>query len=76
MIAYAITLTKVTPGEPTGMVSDLLEDWGFDTLHDAEKRFNGIPLDSNYIRKELWSKDTVTKIRKLLKEERYTNADR
>lgn len=71
MIAYAITLTKVVPGESTGMISDLLEDWGFPSLHDAEKRFREIPLTSVYIRKELLSKDTDTKIRKVIKEERY-----
>lgn len=71
MIAYAITLTKIVPGESTGMISDLLEDWGFQTLQDAEKRFREIPLTNVYIRKELLSKDTDTKIRKVLKEERY-----
>lgn len=74
MIAYAITLTKVVPGESTGQISSLLEDWGFLTLHDAEKRFKSIILDPVYIRKELWSKDTDTKIKKLLMEERFHNA--
>lgn len=73
MIAYVITLTKVVPGEPTGQISSLLEDWGFMTLRDAEKSFKGIILDRVYIRKELWSKDTDTKIKKLLMEERFHN---
>lgn len=73
MIAYAITLTKVMPGEPTGQIGDLLEDWGFPTLRDAEKRFREIPVDQTYIRKELWGKDTDTKVRQLLKEERYSH---
>ena len=40
--SYAITLTKVARGEPTGQISDLLEDWGFNSLGDAERRFKGI----------------------------------
>lgn len=68
---YAITLSKVVPGEPTGQISDLLEDWGFKSLRDANKRFEGIELTPLYFRKELWSKDTDTKVRKLIKEERY-----
>lgn len=73
MIAYVITLTKVVPGEPTGQISSLLEDWGFMTLRDAEKSFRNIMLDRVYIRKELWSKDTDTKVKKLLKEEKFHN---
>ena len=69
--SYAITLTKVARGEPTGQISDLLEDWGFNSLGDAERRFKGIQLSREYIRKELWVKDTDTKIKKILKEERY-----
>ena len=69
--AYAITLTKIVPGEPTGQISDLLEDWGFKSLKDANKRFYEIKLSPIYFRKELWSKDTDTKVRKLIKEERY-----
>lgn len=69
--AYAITLTKIAHGEPTGQISDLLEDWGFNSLSDAERRFKGIVLTREYIRKELWVKDTDTKIKKIIKEERY-----
>lgn len=71
--SYAITLTKISPGEPTGQISDLLEDWGFKTSEDAIRRFNGIILTPEYIRKELWVKDTDTKIRKILREERYAH---
>ena len=68
---YAITLSKIVPGEPTGQISDLLEDFGFKSLKDANKRFDEIELSPTYFRKELWSKDTDTKILKLIKEERY-----
>lgn len=71
MINYAITLTKIVPGEPTGQISELLEDWGFKSLEDAEKRFKGVPLTNEYIRKELWAKNMDTKVRTLIKEERY-----
>jgi len=71
--SYVITLTKISPGEPTGQISDLLEDWGFKTSEDAIRRFNGIILTPEYIRKELWVKDTDTKIRKILREERYAH---
>ena len=68
--SYAITLTKVAHGEPTGQISDLLEDWGFNSLGDAERRFKGIQLSREYIRKELWVKEPGGR-RKLLMEERY-----
>ena len=71
MQAYAITLTKIAPGEPTGLFSDLLEDWGFDSRDDAVRAFNKVPLSAEYPRKELWVKDTVTKVKRILKEERY-----
>lgn len=74
--AYAITLTKICPGEPTGQISDLLEDWGFPSAEDAIRRFEDIPLTPEYIRKELWTKDPVTKIRKLIREERYGSYDK
>lgn len=70
-LEYAITLSKIVPGEPTGQISDLLEDFGFKSLADANKRFNEIELSPVYHRKELWAKDTDTRILKLVKEERY-----
>lgn len=70
--AYAITLTKIAPGEPTGQISDLLEDWGFNDRQSAERRFRNVELSREYIRKELWVKDTDTKIKKVIKEERYS----
>ena len=69
---YAITYTKISPGEPTGQISDLLEDWGFKSAEDAIREFNKKILTKEYIRKELWAKDTDTKVKKLLKEERYS----
>ena len=69
--SYAITLTKIVPGEPTGQIPDLLEDWGFNSLDSAIRRFKEVSLDKTYIRKELWVKDTDTKIKKIIKEERY-----
>ena len=69
--SYAITLTKIVPGEPTGQIPDLLEDWGFNSLDSAIRRFKEVPLDKTYVRKELWLKDTDTKIKKIIKEERY-----
>lgn len=68
---YAITYTKISPGEPTGQISDLLEDWGFKSAEDAIREFNKKILTKEYIRKELWVKDIDTKVKKLLKEERY-----
>lgn len=69
--SYAITLTKIVPGEPTGQIPDLLEDWGFNSLDSAIRRFKEVSLDKTYVRKELWVKDTDTKIKKIIKEERY-----
>ena len=69
--SYAITLTKIVPGEPTGQIPDLLEDWGFNSLDSAMRRFKEVQLDKTYIRKELWVKDTDTKIKKIIKEECY-----
>ena len=71
MTDYAITLTKIAPGEPTGQVSDLLEDWGFKSQYDAERRFSSIILNREFIRKELWAKNIETKVKTLIKEERY-----
>ena len=69
--SYAITLTKITPGEPTGQISDLLEDFGFTSIQEAERRFKSIPLNREYIRKELWEKNTDTKIKRVVHEERF-----
>lgn len=69
--AYAITYTKIMPGEVTGQISDLLEDWGFKSAEDAVREFKKKPLTKEYIRKELWVKDTDTKVKKLIMEERY-----
>ena len=69
--SYAITLTKIVPGEPTGQIPDLLEDWGFNSLDSAMRRFKEVQLNKTYVRKELWVKDTDTKIKKIIKEERY-----
>lgn len=73
MTEYAITLTKVVPGEPFGQLSDLLEDWAFKDEKAAEKHFDSVALSPVYIRKELWAKDTESQIRRLLKEERYAD---
>lgn len=68
-MVYVLTYSKVMPGTPTGYVSDLLEDW-FDNPRDAEKKFNNMPLSSEYFRKEMWAKDS-SGVRKLLKEKRF-----
>ena len=47
------------------------EDWGFNSLDLAMRRFKEVQLDKTYVRKELWVKDTDTKIKKIIKEERY-----
>ena len=73
--SYAITLTKVMPGEPTGQISDLLEDFGFNSIQDAERRFKNIPLSREYIRKEFWEKNTDTKVKRVLREERYNEVN-
>lgn len=70
MTVYAITLTKLVPGEPTGQLSMLLDDLASD-IKDAEQIFNKTALKPPYVRKELWSKDTISKIMRLVKEEKY-----
>ena len=66
---YVLTLTKIAPGEPTGMISDLFENAFLDS-GKADKAFDSMPLSREYIRKELWTIDSPGK-RRLIKEERF-----
>lgn len=54
--AYAITYTKIMPGEVTGQISDLLEDWGFKSAEDAVREFK-----KEAPNKRIYSKRTLDK---------------
>lgn len=66
---YVCTYSKIAPGEPTGVINDLLEN-AAETVAAAEKQFNGMILTREYFRKELWEFDLHGR-RRLVKEERY-----
>ena len=66
---YIITLSKVSPGEPTGAISDLFEN-AFTDIRRAETTFDELELTSEYFRKELWLIEPGGK-RKLLKEKKF-----
>ena len=66
---YVCTYSKTSPGEPSGIVNDLLEN-AAETLVNAEKQFRGMILTREYFRKELWGFDANGR-RKLIKEECY-----
>lgn len=68
---YFITYSKIVPGEPTGMMSGLLEDV-YDNSKDAEQMYNLMKLNPPLIRKELWIKEPSGR-KILLKEEHFTN---
>ena len=68
-VIYILTVSKICPGEPTGIIDDLLVDV-FDDVQQARKAFDDFELSALYFYKELWLKDDNEK-RKLLRRARY-----
>ncbi len=68
---YFIVYSKIVPGEPTGMISGLLEDV-YNNVNDAEQIYDLMELNPPLIRKELWVKEPSGR-KRLLKEERFKN---
>ena len=66
---YVITYSKVSPGEPTGSISDLFENAFTDKVR-AYKTFDDLELTAEFFRKELWVLEPGGK-RKLLKEKKF-----